>query len=266
MARVRELTLPRNNRGLLILAVVSGLIAAVLVAVVLAQSGGNDGGGIGSGTLPAVVARADIPAGGEITADNVKIIDVPVGLLLQGAFTTTEKLLGETARYPIAAGEQLTQAKVGPQVNDDALAFVVPQGMRAVAVKVDEISGVGGLLVAGDRVDVIAVFDRDDVDADKAVTILQSVEVLSVAQEAQEPVAGSAGTDRQGSTSGQRPSDRDPQPDARTVTLAVTAEQAQLLALVQEYGKIWLSLRAFGDEAPVSIPQLPLTIFGVPRD
>jgi pilus assembly protein CpaB len=137
--------------------------------------------------------------------------------------------------------------------------------MRAVAVKVDEISGVGGLLVAGDHVDIIAVFDEGDVDVSKAVTILQNIEVLSVGQDAQEPLAGTTGGTQQGS-SGQRPDDTDPQPNARTVTLAVTAEQAQLLALVQENGRIWLSLRAFGDEAPVGIPAIPLTIFGVPKN
>lgn len=263
MARLEQLTALRSNRGLLILALLSGLAAAILVFVALAQS--DDGGG---STAPAattskvVVALRDIAAGTEIQADMLKVQDVPTNLLVKGAFSDTGLVVGETTRYPVVAGEQLSRLKVGPQVEDNnGLSFVVPKGLRAVSVRIDETSGVGGLLLPGDRVDVIAVIpEEDQTDVDKAVTVLQNIEVLAVAQVAQEPLppAGDrTGTDPQAdaaATSGQRPEDAKPQPDAHTATLAVTPQQALLLALAQEKGKVWLSLRSFGEDGITDLP------------
>ena len=276
MARIQGLTISRGNRGLLILALITGLVAAIVVFVALNQGGGgSDNAKTGSAvtTTSAVVATSDIAAGTEITADMVKVIEVPNSLLVRDAFTSTQLVVGEAARYPIAAGEQVTRARVGPNAEGDGLAFVVPAGMRAIAVKVDEITGVGGLILPGDRADVIAVISDQAAGADnpdRVVTVLQDVEVLAVAQSAQEPVpaaneeAGAqAETDGASTTSGQLPEDAEPQPSARTVTLALTPEQVQLLALVQEKGSVYLSLRRFGDKAQPKLPVIDLSaIFG----
>jgi len=272
MARIQGLTISRGNRGLLILALITGLVAAIVVFVALNQGGGgSDNAKTGSAvttTSAVVVAKSDIAAGTEITADMVKVIEVPNSLLVRDAFTSTQLVVGEAARYPIAAGEQVTRARVGPNTEGDGLAFVVPAGMRAIAVKVDEITGVGGLILPGDRADVIAVIsDQAGADnPDRVVTVLQDVEVLAVAQSAQEPVpaadeeaAAQAETDGASTTSGQLPEDAEPQPSARTVTLALTPEQVQLLALVQEEGSIYLSLRRFGDNAQPQLPVIDLS-------
>ena len=272
MARIQGLTISRGNRGLLILALITGLVAAIVVFVALNQGGGgSDNAKTGSAvttTSAVVVAKSDIAAGTEITADMVKVIEVPNSLLVRDAFTSTQLVVGETARYPIAAGEQVTRARVGPNTEGDGLAFVVPAGMRAIAVSVDEITGVGGLILPGDRADVIAVIsDQAGADnPDRVVTVLQDVEVLAVAQSAQEPVpaadeeaAAQAETDGASTTSGQLPEDAEPQPSARTVTLALTPEQVQLLALVQEKGSVYLSLRRFGDKAQPQLPVIDLS-------
>jgi len=276
MARIQGLTISRGNRGLLILALITGLVAAIVVFVALNQGGGgSDNAKTGSAvttTSAVVVAKSDIAAGTEITADMVKVIEVPNSLLVRDAFTSTQLVVGEAARYPIAAGEQVTRARVGANTEGDGLAFVVPAGMRAIAVSVDEITGVGGLILPGDRADVIAVIsDQAGADnPDRVVTVLQDVEVLAVAQSAQEPVpaadeeaAAQAETDGASTTSGQLPEDAEPQPSARTVTLALTPEQVQLLALVQEKGSVYLSLRRFGDKAQPQLPVIDLSaIFG----
>jgi len=270
MARIQGLTISRGNRGLLILALITGLVAAIVVFVALNQGGGgSDNAKTGSAvttTSAVVVAKSDIAAGTEITADMVKVIEVPNSLLVRDAFTSTQLVVGEAARYPIAAGEQVTRARVGPNTEGDGLAFVVPAGMRAIAVSVDEITGVGGLILPGDRADVIAVI-RDQAGVnDRVVTVLQDVEVLAVAQSAQEPVpaadeeaAAQAETDGASTTSGQLPEDAEPQPSARTVTLALTPEQVQLLTLVQEKGSVYLSLRRFGDKAQPQLPVIDLS-------
>jgi len=264
MARTYELGEARNSRGLLPLAVVSGLVAAVLVFVALARAGDDSrpGSGAAGSTLRVVVAQQDIPARTEIGPAMLSVVEVPGSLAVNGALDSVERLVGETTRYPIAAGQQVTLAGVGPQTKDE-LTNVVPKGLRALSVEVDEIRGVSGLILPGDRVDVIAVLTAEAAGVDSAVTVLQDIEVLSVGQKAQEalpPAEGEEGARSAADTSasGQRPADAEPQPEARTVTLAITPEQAQELALIQESGKIWLSLRRFGDDAPVELPESTL--------
>ena len=186
--------------------------------------------------------------------------EVPPDAALRGGFSATTPLIGEVTRYPLVEGEQMTALKVGPQgQEEDGLSFVIPAGRRALAVSVTEVTGVGGLLLPGDMVDVIAVLNEGDVGTDKAVTLLQNIEVLAVAQEAQEPLPPAQGTADEETASqetralGDRPEDIEPQPNARTVTLAVTPEETQLLALAQEKGKLVLALRPFGEEDTVPL-------------
>jgi pilus assembly protein CpaB len=174
-----------------------------------------------------------------------------------------------TTRYPLAENEQVTSLKIGvtkEDAKDQGLSFVLPSGMRAFSITVSEESSVGGLILPGDLVDIIAIFQADLVGVDKAVTLLQNIEVLAVAQEAQEPIppvqATQTATPVPSGTLGERPSDVKPNPSARTVTLAVTQDQAQLLALVQAQGDLALSLRAYGDRAPVSPTETNLLPYG----
>src|SRR5713101_6082904 len=106
MARIQELALNRGNRGLLLLAVLAGLVAAVLVFVALANSGGSDSGSKDTPAVvsKAVVARENIKAGTTITADMVGLIEVPQDLLVPGAFADATLVVGEKARFPIAKG------------------------------------------------------------------------------------------------------------------------------------------------------------------
>ncbi len=279
MARIQELKLNRGNRGLLLLAVAAGLVAAVLVFVALANSGGDDNSvaAPGATTDTTVVAAQNIPAGTTVTAEMLKTVQVPQDLLVKGAYAETTPVVGEVTRVAIAPGEQLTPAKIGPLAEGKGLAGVVPKGKRGIAVEVRESTAVGGLLIPGDRVDVIAVFPGDhpllalfspfegSIQPSVSITILQNVEVLSVAQEAQKPLGVAArDTDGDGTpdvaTSGQLPENVDEQPKASTVTLAVDPQQAQLLALAQgEAKKVWLSLRAFGDEDIVTLPAVDIS-------
>src|SRR3970282_2209283 len=101
--------------------------------------------------------------------EMLSVVEVPGSLAVNGALDSVESLIGETTRYPIAAGQQITLAGVGPQTKEDGPASVVPKGLRALAVEVKEIRGVGGLLLPGDRVDVRAVLTADAVGVDTAV-------------------------------------------------------------------------------------------------
>lgn len=269
-----------SKRTLLLLAVLFAAVAAVLVFVAVNQGGGEEEAEEEvTATTGVVVASRDIAARTELTADMLKVADLPRDQALKGAFSDEEVVVGQVTRYPLAENEQITPAKIGPQTSEEeeqGLSFVVPQGMRAFSIQVSEVSSVGGLVLAGDLVDIIAIFQEEDVGLDKAVTLLQGIEVLAVAQAAQEAIPPSA-TDQAGEetdatpeaaareTLGLRPEDVEANPNARTVTLLVTPEQAQLLALAQARGQLALALRRYGDEAEVPLEDSTLSPWGTPQ-
>jgi Flp pilus assembly protein CpaB len=272
MARTltNELT-DRSSRTFLILALIFAGITAALVYAGLRASGGDDGGTASqAATVPVVVAAQDIRMGQEITAGMLEVKSLPADIVLAGAFAKPEDVVGKNAAGLIAKGDQITPAKVSqyyiPTLNEDVKApsLVIPKGMRGFSVPVTEVTGVGGLLLPGDRVDVIAVFDENEhFDKAKAVVLLQNIMVVSVAQEALEPapVAGATpeGETQEGAqpapnTEGVIPPDVENQPSARQVVLAVTPQDAALLALVQQNATLYVSLRRQGDDAPVGGP------------
>jgi len=268
--RISTLT-ERPGRSLLLLALLFAAVAAVLVFLALNGNSDNDKEAAASATTRVVVATHDIDARTTLDAGMLKVADVPTDSVLDGAFSDIDDLDGQVTRYPLVSGEQVIASKIGVLKEDEeGLSFVFPQGMRAFSIQVSEESSAGGLILPGDLVDVIAILDEGTVGIDKAVTLVQGVEVLAVAQEAQQPIpaarpTGTVTPSAVTGTLGDRPEDVKANPGARTVTLAVTQEQAQLLALVQAKGELALSLRSFGDKAPVAPPETDLIPYGAVR-
>lgn len=218
-------------------------------------------------TRPAVVALADIPAGTTITSDLVEVRDVPQGTFLSGTPGDVPAVLGRVARYPILAGEQVNPARlvIDGQATGTGLAFSVPPGMRAVAVSVNEQRASGGLIVPGDRVDVMvhtdyerlfapadvaAVVTNEEKRHPTTLTVLQDVLVLAVAQVTTPPFDG------QSDAQSLRPESGEAQPGATSVTLAVTPAQAQSLFFAAQEGTVGLMVRPFGDESTITIDPL----------
>jgi len=256
----------RQNRLIFIGAIVLAALAAVLIFLALSDVGGDDGGPASfAGSVNVVVASGEIEAGSRITGDMLSIATLPENGIVEGALTDEAGLEGLVARQNMAKGEQFTAAKVGMNLADEdrTLSAIVPPGLRAVAVEVDESRFVGGLIVAGDRVDVVLVRDsvvvEDGAEIPQANTLLQDIEVLAVAQETQRPVArldkdgNPINTDTADGELSVRPEDASANEDADTVTLAVPPEDAALLALAQENGNVWLVLRGQGDSEIVPL-------------
>ena len=274
MARTQEMKLANGNGMLLLLALVAGLVAAVIVFVVVSGGGGGDSvTPVTSGTVPALVASQTIRAGTLVTEDMVKVVDVPESLVVSGVYDNADLVVGEVSTVTIGAGEQITRLKIGTLVPDQGLSGVVAPGMRAVSVKVDEVTAVGGNLLPGDHVDIVTTtrIDRapglaEDEYILLTTTVLQDVEVLSVAQEAQKPAAQAVTTDdgEAGSasyTSGQLPDDIKEQPNAGTLTLSLTPEQAVILISEQASAlRVWAILRAFGDDSTAELPPYEVTL------
>jgi pilus assembly protein CpaB len=256
----------RQNRLILIAFLGLAALAAVLVFVALSNLG-DEGGGSASfaGTVNVVTVAEDVPAGSRLSGDVLQLTTLPENGIVDGALTSTDGLDGLVVRQNMARGEQVTPAKLGQNLSDaeSTLSAIVPEGMRAIAVDVNESSLVGGLVVAGDRIDVILITE-DFNGIPYAQTLLQDVEVLAVAQRAQQPVArlDSEGNPIPADSAGElatRPENLSANEDANTVTLAVSPADAPLLALAQDTGKVWLALRGIGDSdtpfvGPVGIP------------
>lgn len=268
----------RGNRLFTLLAFAFAIIAGVLVFVAV-QSAQDDDSGSGAsigGAVPVVVAARDIDARTKITADMIRIEQVPTAAVISGAFENESPVIGQVARFPIAEREQLSAQKLGVGAFFDAdenegLAFIIPEGYRGLALTVDESTAVGGHIIAGDHVDIIVLLDEDIAGIEKAVTALQDIEVLAVAQETQEAVPPPIAGDDQSSEDafaaarardlGIRPEDAEANPGARTLTLAVTPAQAQLLALAQQHGEIILTLRPF--ESQEALPLDPADLLPI---
>lgn len=263
MTTLREKAMTSGSKGLLLIALLAGLVAAVIVFVIVNESDGG-GGAVSSSTTPAVVASQEITAGTEITDEMLRVSDVPEGLLVTGSLEDTELAVGEIARVTIAEGEQITSAKLGVPVPDKGISGVIPVGKRGVAIEVDEVTAVGGLLLPGDRVDIIVTTRIEQPDTGqgqqeyilRTQTILQNVEVLSVAQEAQNASAQASGDDvtNPSTSSGQLPDDVEEQPNAATITVALDLTQTQILIGQQDSDavtRVWAVQRAFGDSVIV---------------
>ena len=247
-----------RNRTMIVAAFVFAAIAAVLLFVTL-RSGDGDGAATIAPVAMAdvVVATQDISGNTKLTEGMIEVKSLPEDQLLAGVYTAIEAAVGLPVRYPLQAGEQVTASKVGLQAIADEkdLALVLDAGMRAFALSASEVTAVGGLLLPKNYVDVVAVFQTDEGAIESVATVLQNIQVLGVAQEALEPVPAnvtdgdSTGNGGETGIVGQRSAEVERQPRARSVTLAVTPDQVQLLAglQTQDNVQLWLSLRPLDD-------------------
>ena len=219
---------------MLIAALVLGLVAVLFARAFL---GGATQGGerVALRTVPTVVAAADINFGDKITPDKLKIVQWPADNLPAGSFQRLEDLTsgqGRAAMRPIIANEILTQSSVANGTNRLSTAPLLNPEMRAVAVPVSEIAGVGGLVYPGDRVDVF--FTRQPEEAQPYVELLmQGVRVLAVGLDM------NVGKDQPGVV--------------KSATLEVSPLQAQKLSLANSVGQLNLALRHFSDESRVRL-------------
>ncbi len=253
-----------TQRLVLIAGAVVGLIAAILVFVVVTQAGGD------GGDRSVVVAKQDIPAQSRLVADMLKVKNVPADEVNPEAFTARSQVVDRITAQPVTAGDQILPSMVSDRAGE-SLAFKIAPGKRAVSIEVKEAITAGGNVQPGDQVDIVAIFDLDE-DADVGavlavvapggeavvtpmgsdrnltVTLLQDVTVLAVAQSL-------AKSEEETSTRATKPeTDAKSNPKAKSVTLEVTPQQAQLLSLADEYAVLRLAVRPFGDEGPVGLP------------
>jgi pilus assembly protein CpaB len=178
-------------------------------------------------TSKLIAAAKDIPLGAVVTAADITTITV-AGAPPKGAILKPDDAIGRGVISQIYAGEPIFQSRLAGIGSGGGLAPTIPDGMRACAVKVDEVVGVAGFVIPGMRVDVMASGSPpgavNPAQGEETQTILQNIQVLS------------AGTDIQKDAEGK------PQ-QVQVVNLLVTPEQAETLSLAATNLKIQLVLR-----------------------
>jgi len=215
----------RNKRLLFVLAGAAafGLMAAVSVSRYLSNAQA-----FSRNMSEVVVAKVDIPLGTTIVAEQLTKVSLPAGAVPDGAFNSAEKLVNRVAVVNIAAREPVTDFKLAPEGTAGGLSAVIPEGYRAMTVKVDDVIGVAGFLRPGAMCDVLTVIEQAGDAARRnpiSKIVLQNVKVLAAGQNID------------------KPKDQREAEQVKAVTLQVTPDQAEKLALASTEGKLRLVMR-----------------------
>jgi pilus assembly protein CpaB len=222
---------------ILFLALAFGGSAAVGVSAIV----GSKAAAKKTDTVQIVVATADVPRGGMLTSDVVKVRECPKELAPVGAITRIEDAIQRAVFSPLVKDEPVLDAKLAPKGAGRGMAALIPKGMRAFTIQTTGItSGVAGFVLPGNKVDVLMTVNQSSGADDKTgggstTTLLQNVEILAVDQKIDAPVENRV----------------DPN-ELRSVTLLVGPDQAALLDLGQAKGTLHLSLRNIEDDAPAN--------------
>ena len=159
------------------IALVLSLITAALVYNFLRESVKKP---LPSDLASVVVARVDIPPKTRITPEMVQVSQLPAEYIQTGAVRELPKVVGVVAREAIVNGEQVLERRLLMKGTQAGFTGVIPAGKRALTVAVTDVTGVAGLLKAGDSVDAIVTFDQQAVGAHVSRLLLQNLTVLAV--------------------------------------------------------------------------------------
>jgi len=221
----------RNKRFIIALAgaVICGLVGVMLITRYLSnvQAFTKDLGNV-------VVAKQEIPLGEKITAEHLALAPIPNGSLPEGVFRKMDDVIGRVAITPIGVRETITNMKLAPAGTGGGLSAVIPEGYRAMTVKVDDVVGVSGFIMPGSFVDVVAIViplaQGEAANGPISKIVLQNIKVLASGAKIDSP-------------------ENQRTPSAVTaVTLQVTPEQAEKLVLAANEGKLQLVMRNYTDQ------------------
>lgn len=210
-------------------------------------------------TRPVLVATRDLPEGSALSLTDVAVNQWPATTVPTGAFGQTDSVVGRVTRVAVFKGEAIVPGRLAPEGTGPGIEVKITPGKRAMAVPINDVSGMAGLIQPNSRVDVLVTLDdekgkgRDRV----AKVFMANMRVLSV------------GTHVERGSDGQAIS-------ATTAALEVSPDEAERLAVATNQGQIQLVLRGYGDpdsiktrgavstdvlaqlrDAPVALPVTP---------
>ena len=198
-------------------------------------------------SVQAVVATRSLPVGALVTREDVRLVAWPARSVIPGSFTNTEGVVNRGLVVSVSENEPITESKLAPAGTGAGLPPTIPQGMRAMSVKVNEVIGVAGFVVPGTRVDVMVTLNRRD--DSMARVVVSNVQVLTAGTRYDQDKAQAEGK---------------PIPTT-VVTLLVTPDDAERVALASTEGRIVLTLRNPLDTEPSKTSGARLaTLLGAP--
>jgi pilus assembly protein CpaB len=219
-----------NRRKLLVALLMAGAsgLAATLLALNYLQRPIASVVASEPATRTLVVASGQVPLGTYLAEQHVKTVAWPGGTLPDGYFASEEDVVGRGVIVDLAPNEPILASKLAPKGAGGGLPVVIPEGKRAVSVKVDEVVGVAGFVLPGTRVDVLVTLEPEAEGEGRAPAatrvILQNVQVLASGQKIEKDEQGKPQT-------------------VTVITLLVTPEESEKLTLAATEGQIQMALR-----------------------
>jgi pilus assembly protein CpaB len=235
-------------RPLIVLALALFLaLAAVFLARNWIQNQATGGAGAGpeAPVVKVVAAAAALKFGDRLAKENLRLIEWPAGNVPQGTFTSLDELLEPQPRVALQAiqpNELILVSKVTGPGQRASLSAIITSGMRAMTIRVNDVLGVAGFVLPGDRVDIMLT---REIVKDRPVTdvLLQNVKVLGIDQ---------------------RSDQQNNKPDVvKAVTIEVTAEQAQKITLAAQVGNLSLALRDISNVELARVKPVTLKDLGI---
>jgi pilus assembly protein CpaB len=186
-----------------------------------------------------VAAKVRLNFGDHVKPESLRVMNFPPDTVLEGAFAKIEEIAGpgedRVVLRPMAPGEPVLATKISGTGGKATLSTVVEKGMRAMTIRVNDVTGGGGFVLPQDRVDVMLTRIGQANDTKQTIVLLQNVKVLGIDQQADEQ--------------------KDKPIVAKAVTLEVTPDDAQKLTLGSSVGSLSLLLRNYAnpDAGPTSV-------------
>lgn len=224
-----------NGRSFLVVAVVLGGAAALVGYFGLSSLATRSTAQQNANYRDVVVTAADLTFGVKLDRAMVRLARYPKDAVPEGAYGSIDSVVGQTTKVFMGAREPVTAIKMSSR--GGGLSMLVRPTMRAASLEVDQVSGVSGFVLPGDRVDVLVTVDPRNANDDAVTrTVLQNMEVLAA---------------------GQKTETRDNKPiTVQAVTLLVSPDGAETLALARHEGEIHLVLRNPEDQEEVDVASL----------
>jgi pilus assembly protein CpaB len=223
-----------NRTRLLFIGIIALALGGLLSSVVYKTLQARTAHPLATG-LEVVVAANDLPVGSKIEDRDVKVVRLPAESLPEGVFHSKTRVVGRGVVLPVSKGEFILPSKVAGENAGSGMPALIPPGMRAVSVRVNEVVAVAGFVVPGTRVDVLLTGNPGGNADNQTTTVLENIAVLAAGQKLERNAAG------------------EPQ-SVPVITLLVSPEDAQKLTLASQEGRIQLALRNPLDTTQQKLP------------
>ena len=190
--------------------------------------------------LQYAAAAENMQADQVIRPQDLRLVDWPASMPLTGASTTPAPLVGRIVLYPLAQGQPILDRQLSAPGSGTGITAKIPNGMRAISLRTDDVVGVAGFVLPGTHVDVLVTLHADNTSTPLTFTVLQDAEVLAAGQKTEPDPDGKAS-------------------NATVVTLLVKPEDAERVTLASNQGTIHFVLRNGVDREQFTGPPVQLS-------